>query len=259
MNANGQNFFITAIQAVYRFGNYALLRKIPMGNAFLYLLVFCALFGAISSVNLYRNLEVGVGDIQKAFNEKAPEFSLTEKGIHVDAKMPFVTKTEDTIIVIDTSRPISRKVLEGYEKGVLVERNKIIYKRDMIRTEEYNMEALKSFAPITKADIARWISYLRYGIPVVIVFYAVFFYVGKIFWALIVSLFGLIVMSIMKMSLEFGDVFKLSIYSLTMPVILETILEVGGISLPYFVVLYLGIALLYLGLGFREIKKEVIA
>ncbi len=129
----------------------------------------------------------------------------------------------------------------------------------MIRTEEYNMEALKSFAPITKADVAGWISYLRYGIPVIIVFYALFFFVGKIFWALVVSLFGLIVMSIMKMSLEFGDVFKLSIYSLTVPVILETVLEVAGISLPYFVVLYLGIALLYLGLGFREIKKEAIA
>lgn len=259
MNASEKNFFITAIQAVYRFGNYVLLRKMPMGSAFLYLLIFCAVFGAVSSVNLYGDLRTGLSELQKGFAEKVPEFSLTEKGIHVDAKMPFVTKTDDTIIVIDTSRPISRKVLEGYQKGVLVERDTITYKRDMIRTEEYNMEALKSFAPITKADVAGWISYLRYGIPVIIVFYALFFFVGKIFWALVVSLFGLIVMSIMKMSLEFGDVFKLSIYSLTVPVILETVLEVAGISLPYFVVLYLGIALLYLGLGFREIKKEAIA
>lgn len=59
----------------------------------------------------------------------------------------------------------------------------------------------------------------------------------------------------------FRNLFKLSIYALTLPILIKFVLTLGNITIPYFWVLYYGIALVYLwkALHLMRTKSDAMA
>jgi hypothetical protein len=80
---------------------------------------------------------------------------------------------------------------------------------------------------------------------------------AKFITALIVSLFGLIINSARNTRLTYRSIFKISVYSMTLPLILGTILDFVIPAFPFKWLLFYVIAFVYVFGAINSIKREI--
>ena len=97
---------------------------------------------------------------------------------------------------------------------------------------------------------------MMYGILGVVYLFLYVGVVGLFFFGVIfVALLGLILGSILKVNLTFGQTYMLAIYSRTLSLAIKAIVRLTGIAIPMFWVLNFGLSLVYLYLALKQVKK----
>ncbi len=256
--ANG--LFSSLYRSLYDFKAYAGFKKGSMGRAFLYLFVVSMISGIIGSVKIYMGMDQAFKDMHQTFTKDFPNFTFTKDGLEVEGKMPIISAEGNKFItIVDTEGKVSPSVLDQYEEGIYVGKTKIIFKRNQVETREYDLSSFKEIAPLTKSDVEKFFAYSWVMSLIVIIFFLVFYFIAKIVNALVVGLIGLIYSAVTRSGESFGDLFKLSIYALTLPIIIETVLTLTGIKIPFFSVIYFGLATGYLIYALTRIKGSEVA
>ena len=74
---------------------------------------------------------------------------------------------------------------------------------------------------------------------------------------LMVSLIVLIIVKIMNIQLNYGEIFKLSVYTRTIPVLIRLILRIANISIPFFWIMDLAISGVYGYMALRAIRGQI--
>jgi hypothetical protein len=250
-----QGFISHALRSIYNFGSYVYLKSRGTGKAMLYLLVLSLVCGLISSVPVYRESDAALKEMTLQFAREFPDFTFTKKGFKVQGKLPVIYAEEGkSALVFDPSDRTGARILDKYEKGVYITDNAVIYKKSSIETREYSMEGLKEFAPFTKKDVEKVLSYYWVITAAIVFFYMLFYVAAKYFSAFLVALLGLIVKSIVKYEQSFDELFRLAIYALTVPIIIKTVAAAASFEIPWFFLIYYGIAVFYLYMGISALK-----
>jgi hypothetical protein len=215
------------------------------GKAVLYLMLLSFIFGTMGLLRTMYDINTGVAQLMRYLEVEIPDFILQDGELEVDGPMPIIlTESDDYIFIIDTSGHTEESELEHYYGGVLIGKHDVVI-RDNYKTERYSFAMLQGMS-LTKADMIRIIPFLRYINIFVLVLGLIFYFVGKLLGALGLSIAGLIITSRLRYKLPFGHLYRLSIYTLTLPIIIEAALRVLAISIPFFVIIYYAIALIYL-------------
>ncbi len=231
------------------------LKKQPLGRAFLYLFVIVLVFGLICSALFVVDYNRSVSDILVMFNEKAPDFTFDQGELKATGKMPVVIEqSKDMIVIVDTTGKTDISALDKYETGVLITKNKMIDKKSKVEQRVYLFDSYKDWK-FTKADVARWLPLLRWFSVGIVFFTVAGLFVLKLIDALILAVIGLLMYSIMKVKLTFGDLYKLSLYYLTLPIVVHTVLIVTRVGIPSFTFIYYLIALVYLFGAAKTLKN----
>ena len=236
---------------------YSEFRTRPAGRAFLYLLLLTLVLGGISAVRLAVEMNAVIASATASIKKNIPDFRLDKNGIKVNAPMPYVKELDkDFILAIDTTGKTDKEIFRGRGQGVLITASRIIYKENELKITDYDIKSLGGVISLSKGDIERYLSYAWVIIVITLPFYLIFFYAAKLFSALIVAVLGLIINSVLKTGVSFEDLFKLSIYALTAPIILKIAVEFTSYPVPYFFLVYYGVGLLYLWLALRRISAN---
>ncbi|HOL16658.1 MAG TPA: DUF1189 family protein, partial [Bacillota bacterium] len=119
-------------------------------------------------------------------------------------------------------------------------------KQNRFETRHYHLSALAAGPALTRSDLIRWLPLLKLITVFMIVIGFIVYFCGKLLGALIVATGGLILESATRCKIGFGNLYKLSVYALTLPMIMQTVLTLVRIKIPLFSLFYYGIALLYL-------------
>lgn len=91
-----------------------------------------------------------------------------------------------------------------------------------------------------KNSMKMLIPLLRWIIVLIIIFGVPLFIIGRFISALLISLIGLIMNSISHAGLQYRDIYRISLYSMTLPLVLCTALEfVPGLGSAGFFIFYL--------------------
>ena len=255
MENEKMNVFKKFYKNLIDFKSYRYFHKETMGRAFLYLLLITLIFGGIISAKTAYNYNTGVSKVITYFNDKVPDFTLENGELNVDADMPIKNVSGNDIMIIDTTNDTSESILDNYDTGILITKDKMIQKKSSLQTTVTQFSSLGNLK-LTKAMLKSYIPLLKIGSVFIVGFMLIGFYLSKLFSALLISLIGLIFNSAMDTKLDYGNIYKFSIYSLTVPIIIKTIIQFFNITVPFFFLIYYGIAALWLGLGIREIRKE---
>lgn len=242
--------------SIVSFESYRHFLRQKVGRAVLYLLLLSLILSAVTGIKVLYDFNYGIDVMIRNFRTEVPNFVLKNGELTVDAPMPYyVEKDEDFLFVIDTSGKLDESVLNDYPEGIFLSRYEAVLKQNAFEIRKIDFSSLAG-ATITKDEVINWLPLLKWLSIFIIVFGFLFYFIGKLLSALLISLLGLIMSSAAKFRMEFGDLYKLSIYTLTLPMVIKALVGLAGINIPFFWLIYYGIAVFYLWKAIQLLKRD---
>ena len=174
-----------------------------------------------------KNLVVTVKDGAVKTNVKEPYF--------IDFLVGEKNQSSVHFIAIDTKAAIENYA--SYKSAVLVTKNAIVYKDKGNSLKVEPIDKTYNFVidrPRYDSLVKKFSPYIDYVPTIIIVFVTLFFIawpfvagifllVGKLVLVLVVALLLLVVSKILKKDLTYLQIYKMSLYGLTLPILIETL------------------------------------
>jgi hypothetical protein len=239
------NFPQKTVASIFRPQAYLQFYREPLSKAIIYLALLTLVLSGISSIRNVYLYSQGLNEIIAEFAYSVPDFELDNGRLRVEGPMPlYVDQSEDFLFVIDTSGQLSAAVLDGHADGVFISAYELVdktaYEISVIRFAD-----LPAFR-LTKSGVEQWLPLLRWVNLFIVLFGITFSFLGKLVSAFLVGLAGMIMVSVQKIQVGFDQLYKLSIYALTLPMLLKLLVGLTGQTVPGFNLLYYSIALVFL-------------
>lgn len=249
--------------SLYNFSSYNVFLKQSLGKSVVYLLLLTLVLSFFGIIATSIKIHSGVTEFTTFINDELPNFEFKNGEFSCDGTMPIIYDEDGTVLIIDTSESANKNVLKDYKSSTqafLITKNEL-YQQTAGSIKTTDLKDLKglSFNKNSITDkIPSWEVIL---ILVVAICIPIGSFIGNLFVAyIVIGLGGLIISSILHKELKYSEVVRLGIYSLTIPLIINTLWNIIGISFPFstrlFLLLYLGIAFTYLTLGFKALDEN---
>jgi len=255
MNNTKINIFKRFFYSLTSFDKYRLFLRQNTGKAVVYLLLLSILVSlaifipaGIQYNNFMRNFITN-------FDSIVPDFTFSNGKLQVYGEMPIVFDDEDYPIVIDTSADAEERILKEYDIIMLITSDKIIQKH-YVNKSVTNLSAFQGIT-LTRDDIADILPIMQPFGKIMFVLLGIGFVCGKFFSVLIISLIGLIINSAAKTNLSYRNIFKISVYSITMPLLICTIMDLLPVLIPFKWFIFYAIATVYVYGAINSIKREI--
>lgn len=221
------NLYKRFINSINGFNGYRQLLYESAGKAVLYVFLLTLLLGAVSIIQPIREIDKGVTLFADNFEKEVPNFELNNGVLTVEGKMPVIIKSEEMTIIIDTSENADQSILDDYDNAILLTRTQMIQK-NYSNVYSASFDSFKGII-IDKEAFRHALPYVK-GIIVCFLVLSIFVFIaGRYLSALLISVVGLIVNSSFKANLHFMDIYRISLYSMTLPLIICAILNLTGI------------------------------
>ena len=225
---------------------YKLLLKHGQGKAISYLLIICLILGSLSLIQPLVALIGFIDDVNISFNNDIPEFTYNNGVLSIDGEQPIVLDDKN-LLYIDTTIDDYDSVLSKYDKGSFIFKDKLIEKTSSgITTTDMKEIIPYSF---TKSDVMKFVPYLKILSILFAIFFLAWYTAGKFISALIVAALASLIFKKELLQYNFGQIYTISIYCLTTPILVKLVINTFTITIPFFFIIYYGIALLYLYLS----------
>jgi hypothetical protein len=255
MNDPGMGFFPKIFHSMAGFGRYKYFIKQRPGKAVVYLLLLTLILGAVSLIPALLDFNKTISEFIVGFDNSVPNFTFENGKLTVEGKMPIIIGEGSSTLIIDTSGQTDESLLDEYDTAVLITSDRMIQKTyankqvtnfSLMQGVRFNRESVKRVLPILKS-----LSVL------ILIFGAIFFICAKFISALFVSLIGLIINAVTGTGLPYRDVFKISAYSLTLPLFIGTLINLAGVNVPFLSLIFYLIAIVYVWGALNAIKKDM--
>lgn len=232
---------------------YDQLSKLPFIKTFLYLFFFSSLIWILSYAGVYLTMNKGIEGMKEKVIEEIPDFKFFNGRLEVSGAMPVILyKDLASIVIVDTSGNTKEDVLNSYRSGIYISADKLDIKGEDGRVEHISFANFSGIS-FTKDHVISWLPYLDWIYFIVGAIYYIYTILSYLVNALWMSLLGLILGLILKVKTSFSSLYKIGVYALTLPMILNMVLSYMTISL-YSLLFYL-IAAVYVGLALFEMSK----
>lgn len=240
---------------VFSFFSKELYRDVGLywkGVNFSYLLLLLAIcwIPMVSKVHIaFSNF---VDNEAPAVVEQVPEITITDGEVSIKEPQPYYIKypeNGDILAIIDTTGTI--KSLEDPNTICLLTKTNIMWRQSKVETRTIDLSGVKNFV-LDSERIMGWLHTAEKFLAIAIYPFALLgSYLYRILQALIYAAIGLLFASWCKVTLSYTALLRLAVVAVTPCVIINTILGLAGIHLPYIGLLYLLVALAYLLFGVK--------
>jgi hypothetical protein len=236
MNETRLGIFHRLFYSITSFDKYRLFLRQSTGKAVIYLLLLTmVLSAAIYTATYYRYSEAFDIASEYIINE-LPDFRFENGKLDVSGEMPITIDSNSIPIVIDTRPDAEDRILNTYDIVMLITSDKLIVKNYIERSEV--PLSIYSGLDLTRDELVSYMPAMKLIYGIFIFFAAIIFIIEKFISAFVVSLIGRAVNSIKGTRLSYQSIFKISIYSMTLPLIVFSILNILQLSIPLMWVLF---------------------
>lgn len=250
------NLFIQMRESVIDFNFYKSIKNNRFSRSFVYLLLLFLIIYFINGTKLFIVTRIGVDELVAGMNANVPDFRLENGEFSFSGEMPYyISSSTDEAFVIDTTGQVNESILRDVSGGMLITKNTVYVKRSDIETREFSLSEFKGVT-LTKANVLEFLPKLSWIAFIFIAFGFIFVLGWKLLNVVILALLGLIVNAVMKGNLKYGNLLNISIYALTLPLLLQLALDLSGYPFPGFWLIYWGISILYVAMAIRSCNEE---
>ena len=227
---------------------YIYLAKDKLGKAFLYLLILAIIFGLFQGITIIRTIGIVEDVISKAYKDGKLNFEMKNGLLDFEAS-PYKEEQGSTVLLVDTDKTVDevdslRNITVHKDLSTVILKDGIVIKNGSeesvykyadfgLNKVNFNNEVINIF--IKELSVIKY-----FMIPVIIVIK----FINMLFYSFIMSLAGMLSMLLNKQRLSYGNIFKLAMYSITVPTLLDLILPLGKYNM------FIGGLILIFGINF---------
>lgn len=250
------NVFSEMVHSVYDTKCYGQFLRDKKGKTFLFGFLLVMFYFLITIMVPFTKFQLSRGGVVNLINEAVPDFTIENRTVTV--ARPVEYQEGNTYIFVDTDVSLEDSRIEGYLRNygqvVILDRERAVVKSSG-QTQEIVYRDMDSETYMTKDRLLQKISpvitvVLAAGLLIIFVGMELLFFFGVLF----VGLLGMIVASCMQYPLTFGQLYKLGIYTRTTPLMIKAVMSFLPFGIPFYTVISIGISLLYLSGGIRNMK-----
>ncbi|MFA5271557.1 MAG: DUF1189 domain-containing protein [Candidatus Omnitrophota bacterium] len=246
-------FFKEVIKAVSGFGFYYEVKDFRVSRSLIYIFTFLLFVTVILTAEYTYFINKGLGLAVKWSEEKLPVININKGIVSADVVQPYVMDIESFVMVIDTTGKIT--TLDDYKQGVLLTKDRVITKKSAQETRIYtleNVEQLTIDQPFLKKAKKMLLMVIA---PIMLIGMYLYFCFTRFAQIMFFSLFALIVSSATTAKLSYKQIFNICVYAITPSMILGLLSAVIPTKIPFFILIYCGVYLMYL-IGALNAAKE---
>jgi len=211
------------------------------------------------------------------FRNDFPNLYFVNNELTIESDAPIIHEVSDVfegIIIIDTN---SIDAENDYKAKIDLYENGVIFSKNSVTLKNVNGSNTYSYASIvdlygindfTKQDIEGYLTnknvysfYLSLFMVMLLYMYVIYF-VTTLVDAVMLAVFGFLSSRISRIPLKFSIIYKMSLYALTLPIILNIIYIIvnsaTGFIIEYFDWMYTAISFIYLITAILMIKENMI-
>ncbi len=255
MDEPNMGFFSRIYYSMAGFGRYRYFLRQSTGKAVVYLLLITLVLGVITLIPTVHEYNKVVDGLIANFDSKIPDFSFANGKLEVSGKMPIIIDDGGATIIIDTTPNAEESILDVYDSVMLITSDRIIQK-NYVNKRVTELNTLQGVV-LTRDSVKQILPLMKALIIFIFIFGGIFFICGKFISALFISLIGLIINSARKTNLSYRSIFKISVYSLTLPLFLCTLLSLLPVRIPYLWIPFYVIAAVYVYGVINTMKIEI--
>lgn len=279
-NKEKVGFFKRIYLAVRDFEQYGIFGAENVTTAIKYLLKIMLIFVIVVAGIFIYQFHTYFQEAVTYFRDNISQLHFVEGNLEINQGETIEIKNDNSILpylVINTDATNEEiddytKTLSGYETGMLILGDKIIYKNQLLSQEmQYNYKDIIQNYPISEFDkqgVLDFISQidkvsLYISLFIVMTIYLYVIYLASTFVdVFMLAVLGFIVARIAGMKIRFKATFNIGIYALTLPLLLNLIYVVvnslTGFTVQYFSWMYTTISYIYVIVAVLMIKADFI-
>ena len=256
MSEDHRNVWSYIPDALLRSKSYIALARLPWGRVWLYLLCLMALCAPVTLLRFSFNFASGCDELARRNSDKVPFYQFKGGQFTMDAQMPYViASSKDSLYLIDVPGQTRPETLAVYKHGFVLLKDKAVYKKNAVETDVYDYKNLGAFS-FTKDDVTRWLPLLKWLLVPIWLGWGVWFLIEKFFNALVVALVGLIARTIIGAKATFAELYKMSLFALTLSFLIFAFNNGFSLRLPLSTLSYYGTGIVYLWLALQALKNQ---
>lgn len=277
MESKKIGFFKKMLYAIKDFEKY---QEFALENKFIvtrYLMKLVLILALVISICFICGFASIVKEGIKYFRNDFPNLFFSNNELTVETDKPIIHEFDEginAIIIVDSSSIDNesqyKDKLELYENGIVFSKNNITLK-NVNGTNTYSYSSISDLYGVkdfTKQDIEAYLTnknvYSFYlSIFMIMLLYTYIIYlITTLLDAIMLAVFGVLSSRISRVPLKTSVIYKMSIYALTLPIILNCIYiiinSITGFTIEYFGWMYTTIAFIYLITAILIIKDNMI-
>jgi hypothetical protein len=227
------------------------------GIAALYLLLLLACCWVFETWAVHVRVSQFIANETPPFIEQIPEITIRDGNVSINEPEPYFIynpETEGVIAIIDTSGQYDS--LDNTEAFMLLTNNKFIARKSEAETRVFELSGVDEFF-LDQAKVNQYVSIFKSYFPFVFYVFAVIFsFIFRLVLVLMYGVIGFLFCKIANVKLTYQPLTRLAVIASTPVIILDTVLEVSNINIPFFWLISFVIAMFYLYFGVRANKVQ---
>lgn len=274
-----KGFFKKMWYSITNIDKYPEMAAEGLGRAFTYLAKIVAILTIVLCLGMLYQTHIQIKNFAKYLQQDFPDFSYKDGILEIYAEQPIDIEEDISQIgktIIDTKTENQEEInqyielIEQNNSGVIILKDRVILKNSAVSgTISYNYKQTFSQMSIEQFDKNTVINYINsaqiftlyMGIFIIIFIYGFIMYIiNTLMYALLVSFFGYLTTWIAKIRMRYVAVFNMSVYALTLSILLNIIYIVVNtfidFTMQYFEAMYISVAVIYVAAAIFILKSE---
>jgi hypothetical protein len=226
------------------------------GTGFAYLLLLLIICWIITLIKVHVQVGNFIDNEASQIISQVPVITIAGGDASIKESQPYYIKDPDTgkdLIIIDTTGKITS--LDNSEALALIKKTEVVFKKDEFETRTISFEKFGDFT-LDQALLNKIANIVKKSLAAVFFLFAVLgSFVFRIVQALIYGAIGMLFALINKSKMPYVTLLRLAVVAVTPCIIIKTLLNVFGVTIPYVRLLYFLITIGYLFFGVRSVSK----
>lgn len=244
------NIFKQFIESFYSFEKYPIFMQTKGFKVFIYIFMLSLIsmismfFLKLPDIISYNK----IGGTQGIVDKYIDNFDIKDGKLTTN-KIEYKSKNKNFIISVDTTKDnLDISLADGYLLGVLADSEKVILINSTASAVIKYSELGENF---NKDSL---VSMLNLIFKLSILFTVLAYFILRFVEILIFSAMGMLINSIVGAKITFMQMYKLTAYCQTMPIVLSSILLIFGVVMPF--IIYTGVVFTYIYIALKNVKAQ---
>jgi len=253
------NIFKQFIKSIYSPKDISTFRNQGMGKTFLYIFFISVLSVLPIFINFVQNFNHIYDEAVRIINEEVPDFSIQDGKLHTDKNEPVIIEESgnSTFIIDSTGQTTVDDVETKYNDTLaFLQYDVVINLNNQTQSMSYQQLGMEE---MSRTEMQQFLDSVGSVKSIIHAITFVLFYLiqvaGHIISITILALIGLILKNALKLNINYGHLWKLSTYAITLPTVFFMIMHFFRAIVPFASLINWTVMIIMLHLAMREIPK----